>query len=117
MQTVFEVDSEHTELSTRLAAQGVEYVFASFVDIAGRAKSKCVPIEHLPDLMAGHERYTPRGLGNLGQMTPTEDECVAVPDAETLCILPWDRRFAFMTADLYFGGTEPFAHCTRSVLK
>jgi glutamine synthetase len=117
MQTVFEVDSEHTELSTRLAAQGVKYVFASFVDVAGRAKSKCVPIEHLPDLMAGHERYTPRGLGNLGQMTPTEDECVAVPDAETLCILPWDRRFAFMTADLYFGGAEPFAHCTRSILK
>jgi glutamine synthetase len=117
MQTIFEVDAEHTELSTRLAAQGVEYVFASFVDIAGRAKSKCVPIEHLPDLMAGHERYTPRGLGNLGQMTPTEDECVAVPDAETLCILPWDRRFAFMTADLYYGGTEPFAHCTRSILK
>jgi glutamine synthetase len=117
MQTVFEVDSRHTELSTSLAAQGVEYVFASFVDIAGRAKSKCVPIEHLPDLMAGHERYTPRGLGNLGQMTPTEDECVAVPDADTLCVLPWDRRFAFMTADLYFGGTEPFAHCTRSILK
>jgi glutamine synthetase len=76
-----------------------------------------VPIDHLPNLMAGHERYTPRGMGNLGRMTPTEDECVTVPDADTLCILPWDRRFAHMTADLYFGGTEPFAHCTRSVLK
>jgi glutamine synthetase len=117
METVFEVDERHAELSASLAAQGVEYVFASFVDIAGRAKSKCVPIEHLPDLMAGHERYTPRGLGNLGQMTPTEDECVAVPDVDTLCILPWDRRFAYMTADLYYGGAEPFAHCTRSVLK
>jgi glutamine synthetase len=117
METVFEVDERHAELSATLAAQGVEYVFASFVDIAGRAKSKCVPIQHLPDLMAGHERYTPRGLGNLGQMTPTEDECVAVPDADTLCILPWDRRFAYMTADLYYGGAEPFAHCTRSLLK
>jgi glutamine synthetase len=117
MQTVFEVDERHVELARRLEAKGVHYVFASFIDIAGRAKSKCVPVEHLPDLMAGHERYTPRGLGNLGQMTPTEDECVAVPDPETLCIMPWDRRFAHMTADLYFGGTEPFAHCTRSILK
>jgi glutamine synthetase len=117
MDTIFAVDESHAELAESLAAQGVQYVFASFVDIAGRAKSKCVPVEHLPDLMAGHERYTPRGLGNLGQMTPTEDECVAVPDPGTLCILPWDRRFAHMTADLYFGGTEPFAHCTRSVLK
>jgi glutamine synthetase len=117
MQTVFEVDERHVELARSLEAKGVHYVFASFIDIAGRAKSKCVPVEHLPDLMAGHERYTPRGLGNLGQMTPTEDECVAVPDPETLCIMPWDRRFAHMTADLYFGGTEPFAHCTRSILK
>jgi glutamine synthetase len=117
MDTVFEIDEKYAELSASLASQGVEYVFASFVDIAGRAKSKCVPIEHLPALMAGHERYTPRGMGNLGRMTPTEDECVTVPDVSTLCILPWDRRFAHMTADLYFGGTEPFAHCTRSVLK
>jgi glutamine synthetase len=117
MDTVFEVDEHHTALAAELAARGVEYVFASFVDIAGRAKSKCVPIEHLADLMAGHERYTPRGLGNLGKMTPTEDECVAVPDVSTLCVMPWDRRFAHMTADLYFGGTEPFAHCTRSILK
>src|ERR1700683_4867708 len=54
--------------------------------------------------MAGHERYTPRGLGNLGKMTPTEDECVAMPDPTTLCILPWDRRFAHMPADLPLGG-------------
>jgi glutamine synthetase len=117
MQTMFEVDETHAELANALAAKGVEYVFASFIDISGRAKSKCVPVEHLPELIAGHERYTPRGLGNLGKMTPTEDECVAIPDPGTLCILPWDRRFAHMTADLYFGGTEPFAHCTRSVLK
>jgi glutamine synthetase len=117
MDTIFATDESHAELARSLAARGVAYVFASFVDISGRAKSKCVPIEHLPDLMAGHERYTPRGLGNLGKMTPTEDECVAVPDPDTLCILPWDRRFAHMTADLYFGGTQPFAHCTRSVLK
>jgi glutamine synthetase len=117
MDTVFDIDQKYAELATSLANQGVEYVFASFIDIVGRAKSKCVPIEHLPALMAGHERYTPRGMGDLGRMTPTEDECVTVPDASTLTILPWDRRFAHMTADLYFGGTEPFAHCTRSVLK
>ena len=111
------IDREHEELAETLADQGVEYVFASFIDITGRAKSKCVPVHHLPALIAGHERYTPRGMGNLGRMTPDEDECVTVPDITTLCILPWDKRFAHMTADLSFGGNEPFAHCTRSVLK
>jgi glutamine synthetase len=95
----------------------VKFAFGSFIDITGRAKSKVVPIDHLPNLLAGSERYTPRGMGDLGQMTPNEDECVAMPDLDTLRIMPWDTRFAWMAADLLFGGTEPFAHCTRSTLK
>jgi glutamine synthetase len=117
METLQQIAAEHHELAQSLAGRGVEYVFASFVDVTGRAKSKCVPIDHLPALLAGHERYTPRGLGALGKMTPDEDECVAVPDPTTLCVLPWDRRFAHMNADLHFGGRQPFAHCTRSILK
>lgn len=117
MDTIHDIDEKHQELARSLATQGVEYVFASFIDITGRAKSKCVPVAHLPALIAGHERYTPRGMGDLGQMTPDEDECVTVPDVSTLQVLPWDRRFAFMSADLWFGGAEPFAHCTRSILK
>jgi glutamine synthetase len=50
-------------------------------------------------------------------MTPDEDECVTVPDLSTLCVLPWDRRFAHMVADLSYGGREPFAHCSRTILK
>jgi glutamine synthetase len=117
MDTINPTVVEHEALARSLADQGVEYVFAAFVDVMGRAKSKCVPVAHLPALIAGHERYTPRGMGNLGQMTPDEDECVAVPDPSTLCVLPWDRRFAFMVADLYFGGNAPFVLCTRSILK
>ena len=117
MDTIHAVNEEHRALATDLAAQGVEYVFGAFVDILGRSKSKVVPVEHLPNLLAGSERYTPRGLGELGQMTPHEDECVAMPDPSSLRIMPWDPRFAWMAADLVFGGTEPFAHCTRSVLK
>lgn len=117
MDTIKAPAAEHHALAQSLADRGVEYVFASFIDIAGRAKSKCVPLHHLPELVAGHERYTPRGMGNLGRMTPNEDECVTVPDPSTLQILPWDTRFAFMSADLHFGGVTPFAHCTRSILK
>jgi glutamine synthetase len=117
MDTLRPVSAESEQLATDLAARGVEYVFGSFIDITGRAKSKAVPIEHLGPLLAGHERYTPRGLGDLGQMTPNEDECVTMPDPATLTVLPWDTRIAWMAADLVYGGREPFAHCTRSVLK
>ena len=117
MDTINPIDSSHTELAERLAAEGVEYVLGGWIDVAGRSKSKVVPIAHLPNLLAGSERYTPRGMGDLGHMTPNEDECVAMPDPATLLVCPWDRRWAWMAADLLYGGTEPFALCPRSILK
>ncbi|HEY2428722.1 MAG TPA: hypothetical protein VGI06_07320 [Acidimicrobiales bacterium] len=117
MDTLKVLAPEHAALAERLAGEGVQYVLGGWIDITGRSKSKVVPIGHLPNLLAGSERYTPRGMGDLGRMTPNEDECVALPDLSTLQVCPWDRRVAWAAADLLFGGTEPFAHCSRSILK
>jgi glutamine synthetase len=117
MDTVSDIDPAHRALAEQLAADGVQYAVGGWIDVHGRVKSKVVPIGHLPNLLAGSERYTPRGLGGLGEMTPNEDESVAVPDLSTLKVFPWDRRFVWMAADLLFGGREPFSHCPRSILK
>jgi glutamine synthetase len=117
MDTVSDIAPEHRALAEQLAADGVQYAVGGWIDVHGRAKSKIVPVEHLPNLLAGSERYTPRGLSGLGEMTPNEDESVAIPDLSTLRVMPWDRRFAWMAADLMFAGTEPFSHCPRSILK
>ncbi|MFN8076490.1 MAG: hypothetical protein U0Q15_13885 [Kineosporiaceae bacterium] len=117
MDTSRPIDPAHHELASRLAADGVKYALASWIDVLGRAKSKVVPVDHLPNLLAGSERYTPRGITGLGEMTPNEPESLAMPDPATLQVLPWDRRFAWMAADLLVEGADPFAHCTRSILK
>lgn len=117
MDTVKAVDPDHVALAEELVGKGVAYVLGGWIDVAGRSKSKVVPVDHLPNLLAGSERYTPRGMGDLGRMTPNEDECVAMPDLSTLQICPWDTRVAWTAADLLYGGTEPFALCTRSILK
>jgi glutamine synthetase len=117
MDTTTTITAEHVALAEDLRSKGVCYAVGSFIDITGRAKSKMVPIDHLPNLLAGSERYTPRGMGELGQMTPDEDECVALPDPTTLQVLPWDRRIAWMAADLRFGGTADWPHCSRTILK
>jgi len=117
MDTIEPINPDHAEVAKRLAADGVEFVLGGWIDVMGRSKSKMVPIAHLPNLLAGSERYTPRGMGDLGRMTPHEDECVGMPDLATLVVCPWDRRVAWTAADLLFGGTEPFALCTRSALK
>jgi glutamine synthetase len=56
-------------------------------------------------------------MGGLGMMDPVEAEAVAMPDIDTMQILPWDRRFVFMAADLLSDGKEPFSNCPRSILK
>jgi glutamine synthetase len=48
MDTIVPVTADHEQLAEDLAAQGVEYVFGSFIDVTGRAKSKAVPVHHLP---------------------------------------------------------------------
>ena len=88
MDTISSIDPEHVRIAQELEADGVRFAVGSFMDITGRAKSKVVPIDHLPNLLAGSERYTPRGMGDLGVMTPNEDECVAMPDpakSEKMC--------------------------------
>lgn len=117
MDTVTMIDPNHRELARELADKGVKYAVASWIDVLGRPKSKAVPIDHLPNLLAGSERYTPRGMGGIGRMNPVEAEGAAIPELESLRILPWDRRIAWMVADLYLDGREPFALCPRSILK
>jgi glutamine synthetase len=117
MDTTNPIDVAHSELVSSLQSQGVEFALGAWTDVLGRAKSKVVPIDHLPNLLAGSERYTPRGMGGLGMMDPVESEAVAMPDIDTMQILPWDRRFVFMAADLLADGSEPFSNCPRSILK
>lgn len=117
MDTLTVVTDEHAALAAELAAEGVEYALGAWIDVLGRARSKVVPIGHLPSLLAGSERYTPRGIDGLGQMNSCEPECIAVPDASTAVVLPWDRRFVFFNADLNYGGTAQYALCPRTILK
>jgi glutamine synthetase len=112
-----EVTADHVELAEQLQRDGVEFAVGAYLDVAGRCKAKVVPIHELPRMLAGSERYTPRGLGGLGKMNPDEDEVVAMPDVATMRRLPWDRRFVWFAADMSFGGREPFALCPRSILK
>jgi glutamine synthetase len=117
MDTVNAIEPTHRELAGTLAQSGVKYALAAWIDIHGRPKSKVVPIDHLPNMLAGSERFTPRGITGLGPMEPQEAESVAMPDLSTLRQLSWDKRFAWMAADLMVDGTEPFDQCPRSILK
>lgn len=117
MDTLKKVDPRHEELARSLADKGVEYSMATWVDITGRARAKTNPISSLPESLAGFTRYTPRGITGIGTMNPIEEEVTSQPDVSTLTVLPWDRRFVWMAADMWSDKGEPFELCPRNILK
>lgn len=117
MDTLKQIDPSHSEYANKLAAEGVRYVAASWVDILGRSRSKSHPVDYLPQLLAGFARYTPRGINGIGSMDPVEEEVTAIPDLDSLTVLPWDKRFAWMASDMWSDKGETFELCPRSILK
>ena len=99
----------------RLKAQGVKYCIGAYVDIHGIPKAKVVPIDHLPQMAAGSERYTGYALDGLGQ-APSDDELASVPDLDHIIQLPWEPKIAWMPADNTFQG-QPYPLNTRVALK
>src|SRR5438093_6191676 len=105
------------QIQQRLEAQGVEFVFAQSVDIYGAPKAKLVPVSHLSDLegpdggafFAGFAAY---GMGQ----GPQDPDLAAVPDWDTLTILPWEPTVARFACDVYLEGKE-YDLCSRTILK
>ena len=107
--------AEVATIQNELKAKGVKYCIGAYVDIHGVPKAKVVPIDHLPQMAAGSERYTGYALDGLGQ-APSDDELTSIPDLNHIIPLPWEPKVAWMPADNGFQG-EPYALNTRVALK
>jgi glutamine synthetase len=103
-------------LKQQLIAAGVEFCFATYVDVHGIPKAKAVPIDCFEKMCRGSELFTVGAMDGLGLIGPHEDECAAVPDLKTCMIFPWDNRYAWFASDLYYHG-EPYPACSRVMLK
>lgn len=106
---------EVTSIQNEMKEKGIKYCIGAYVDIHGVPKAKVVPIEHLPQMAAGSERYTGYALDGLGQ-APSDDELTSIPDLEHIIQLPWEPKVAWMPADNGFQG-QPYALNTRVALK
>jgi glutamine synthetase len=107
--------AEIKTIQQNLKAKGVKYCIGAYVDIHGIQKAKVVPIDHLPQMAAGSERYTGYAVDGLGQ-APNDDELTSVPDLNHIVQLPWEPKIAWMPADNHFQG-QPYPLSTRVLLK
>ena len=103
------------KLQQDLAAKGIRYLMASYVDMHGVSKAKLVPLPHLHHMMEGSEMFTGAALDGVPQSVH-DDEVAAHPDAGSCTVLPWDDRVAWFASDLKLQGA-PFAACSRTILK
>ena len=102
-------------LAASLAERGVRYALASYSDMHGVSKSKCVPLTHLGQMMRGSELCTGAALDGVPQDVHDE-EVAAHPDPDSMLVLPWRPDVAWFASDLHCEG-KPFEPCNRGIFK
>jgi glutamine synthetase len=94
---------------------GIEFLFAQFVDMHGKPSAKLVPAHHLDDLLTEGAGFAGFAAGDIGQ-GPHDPDMVAMPDPSTLTILPWQPNVARFACDVTVEG-EPWPFCPRTILR
>jgi hypothetical protein len=105
-----------SEVRRQLEEAGVQYCFATYVDVHGVPKAKTIPIASFEKMCKGSELFTVGAMEGMGLIGPEKDECATVPDLDSLMILPWDKRFAWFASDLWYHDA-PYKNCSRVILK
>jgi glutamine synthetase len=94
---------------------GIEFLFAQFVDMHGKPSAKLVPAHHLDDLLTEGAGFAGFAAGDIGQ-GPDDPDMIAVPDPTTLTILPWRPTVARFACDVTVEGEE-WPYCPRTILR
>jgi glutamine synthetase len=94
---------------------GIEFLFAQFVDMHGKPSAKLVPAHHIDDLLNDGAGFAGFAAGDIGQ-GPDDPDMIAMPDPQSLTILPWQPNVARFACDVQVEGQEwPF--CPRTILR
>ena len=95
--------------------QGIEFLFAQFVDMHGKPSAKLVPAHHIDDLLTEGAGFAGFAAGDIGQ-GPHDPDLVAMPDPRSLTILPWRPNVARFACDVTVEG-QPWPYCPRTILR
>ncbi len=97
------------QVRSQIDSLGVRYIYYQFASVTGRIVGKGIPADHW-------EKTAARGFqlvygstanlfidrhGNYIGYGPEASELVGIPDPETFCQLPWDKRVARVFCTLF----------------
>ena len=94
--------------------ENIRYFLISFVDLFGGLRAKLVPAGAIAGMQEEGAGFA--GFATWLDMTPADPDMLAVPDPDSLIVLPWQRDVGWLAADLWMAGAE-VEQCPRIVLK
>jgi glutamine synthetase len=107
-------DAKRTDYLSRVRKKidelGVDYIYLQYVSLTGRVMGKAAPARHWESLakkgvqtfMGGVTNVFPDRHGRLIGFPANAHEVIALPDPETFCQLPWNKRMARVWCTLFY---------------
>src|SRR5215475_1016595 len=100
------------DLAECAAEQGLRYFLISFVDLFGVLRAKLVPAAAIGQMQRDGAAFA--GFATHLDLTPADPDIFAIPDPDSLTILPWQPEIGWLAADLLLDGA-PLAQTPRQV--
>src|SRR6202453_4609506 len=103
------------ELVAATERDGVEFLFAMFVDMHGKPCAKLVPVSALDGLLEDGAGFAGFAAGPMGQ-TPASPDICAMPDLGSYVPAPWRPGLGIINCHPYVLG-EPWPFAPRVILR
>lgn len=103
------------ELAAAAERDGIEFIFAMFVDMHGKPCAKLVPVSALGQVLEDGAGFAGHAAGPMGQ-TPADPDLIAMPDVTTYTPVPWQPGLAILMCDPHVEG-KPWPYAPRVILK
>jgi glutamine synthetase len=103
------------ELVDVLERDGIEFIFAMFVDLHGKPCAKLVPSSAVDQLMTDGAGFAGYAAGAMGQR-PSSPDLIAVPDISSYMAAPWQPGLAIIQCDPTVEG-ELWPYAPRVILR
>src|SRR5580704_16699257 len=103
------------ELAAAVERDGIEFLFAMFVDLHGKPCAKLVPVSALDQLLEGGAAFAGYAAGAMGQV-PSSPDILAMPDVRSYMPAPWQPGLGIIQCDPHVEG-EPWPFAPRIILR
>lgn len=104
----------YEDIKARVEADGVEFIYAMYVEMHGRQCAKLIPVNALEGLISNGAGFAGFASGPMGQ-NPSSPDMLCIPDPASYTQLPWQPNVAAMQCDPTVEG-ELWPYAPRVIL-